>query len=148
MEFYQTNKIQKNIKYFEKDLSSIMVDYIKASGITILPLAVRALFCFLNGNSIKNTASIFFTDRDILIILVSVVSSAAFVSYKYLKRGIIYFFCWMCTWLSFGVYSIMPNTGSINMYRGIMWFLFSMICSFLNIFASQYIPKKWRKPEC
>lgn len=60
MDFNQIDDVQKDTKYFEKDLSKIMTDYIKASGITILPLAVRALFNFLKGGSIEDTASIFF----------------------------------------------------------------------------------------
>lgn len=141
MEFNQINIQAKDIKYFEKDLETIIVDYIKASGITILPLAVRAMVGLLSGGSFNNAAKIFFTDKDILIILVSVVSSAAFVTYKYLSRKPLCFICWACVWLSFGVYL---STEHIDMFRGIMWFIISIIFSFSNILSSQYIPKNRR----
>lgn len=145
MEFNQLNCKDTHVKYFEKDLEPIIVDYIKASGITILPLAVRAMGILLSGGSIGNAANIFFADRDILIILVSVVSSAAFVTYKYLNRKPLCFICWVCVWLSFGVYL---NAEYIDMFRGIMWFVISVVFSFSNILASQYIPKERRKKKC
>ena len=76
MEFNQISYRNAHIKYFEKDLETIIVDYIKASGITILPLAVRVMIKFLMGGTFKETMQMFFSDRDTLIILVSVVSSA------------------------------------------------------------------------
>lgn len=145
MEFNQISCKNTHTKYFEKDLERIIVDYIKASGITILPLAVRAMSDFLLGGTIENAAKIFFSDRDILIILVSVVSSSAFVAYKYLNRKPLCFMCWICVWLSFGVYL---STGYIDMFRGIMWFIISIIFSFSNILASQYIPKDRRQQKC
>lgn len=141
MEFNQISVQAKDTKYFEKDLETIIVDYIKASGITILPLAVRAMVDLLLGGSFNSAAEIFFTDKDILIILVSVVSSAAFVTYKYLSRKPLCFICWVCVWLSFGVYL---STEYIDMFRGIMWFIISIIFSFSNILASQYISKNRR----
>lgn len=141
MEFNQISVQAKDTKYFEKDLETIIVDYIKASGITILPLAVRAMVDLLLGGSFNSAAEIFFTDKDILIILVSVVSSAAFVTYKYLSRKPLCFICWVCVWLSFGVYL---SAEYIDMFRGIMWFIISIIFSFSNILASQYIPKNRR----
>ena len=80
MEFNQISYKNSHVKYFEKDLETILVDYIKASGITILPLAVRVMIKFLMGGTFEETVRMFFSDRDILIILVSVVSSAAFVT--------------------------------------------------------------------
>lgn len=145
MEFNQISSKKRCMKYFEKDLENILVDYIKAAGITILPLAVRAMSDFLLGGSLKSAAKIFFSDRDLLIILVSVVSSAAFVAYKNLSRKPLCLVCWICVWLSFGVYL---NTTYINVFRGIMWFLISIIFSFANILASQYIPKDRRNEEC
>ena len=43
MEFNQINYKNSHTIYFEKDLETILVDYIKASGITILPLAWEEL---------------------------------------------------------------------------------------------------------
>lgn len=145
MEFNQVNNKDTHIKYFEKDLETIIVDYIKAAGITILPLAVRAMSSFLLGGILENTAKIFFCDRDILIILVSVVSSAAFISYNYLNRKPLCLICWICVWLSFGVYL---STENIDMFRGAMWFVSCIVFSFSNILASQYIPKERRKEKC
>jgi hypothetical protein len=142
MEFNQICSKNTHVKYFEKDLEKIIADYIKATGITILPLAVRAMCGFLAGDTIESIAKIFFTNRDILIILVSVVSSAAFVAYKYLNRKPLCLICWICVWLNFGVYLNMEN---IDMFRGIMWFVLCMVFSFSNILASQYIPKERRK---
>lgn len=145
MEFNQISCKNVHGKYFEKDLGTIIVDYIKAAGITILPLAVRAMSDFLAGGTIESTAKIFFSDRDILIILVSVVSSAAFITYKYLNRKPLCAICWVCVALSFGVYL---NTEKIDIFRGIMWFLISILFSFSNILASQYIPKERREIKC
>jgi hypothetical protein len=145
MEFNQINYKNSHTRYFEKDLETILVDYIKASGITILPLAVRVMIKFLMGGTFKETIQMFFSDRDILIILVSVVSSAAFVTYKYLNRKPLCFICWVCVALSFGAYL---NIEHIDTFRGIMWFIISIIFSFSNILASQYIPKERRKDIC
>lgn len=145
MEFNQISYKNSHVKYFEKDLETILIDYIKASGITILPLAVRVMIKFLMGGTFEETVRMFFSDRDILIILVSVVSSAAFVTYKYLNRKPLCFICWICVALSFGAYLKIEH---IDTFRGIMWFVISIIFSFSNILASQYIPKKRRKEEC
>lgn len=145
MEFNEINCKNSHIKYFEKDLEKILIDYIKASGITILPLAVRAMSNFFMGDTYKNVLKIFFSDRDILIILVSIVSSSAFVTYKYLNKKPLCFICWICVALSFGVYL---NIEYIDTFRGIIWFIISIVFSFSNILASQYIPKKRRKIEC
>lgn len=142
------NQIKYNCnptRYFEKDLESIVIDYIKAAGITVLPLAVRAMFQFMLGGTLKSAAEIFFSDRDIMITLVSIVSSAAFVSYKYLRHKPLCAVCWVCVALSFGVYLL---TDKIDMYRGVMWFLICVIFSFANILASQYIPKERRNEIC
>lgn len=63
MEFNQISCKKKNNKYFEKDLETIIVDYIKSAGITILPLTVRALSEFLLGNSLNGAAKVFFSVR-------------------------------------------------------------------------------------
>lgn len=146
MEFNQINNTKNRIKYFEQDLESIIVDFVKAAGITILPLAVKAMSNLLTDGTFKSATEIFFSDKDILIILVSVVSSAAFVSYKYLSRKPLCFICWCCVWLSFGVY--LSDNETIDVFKGIMWFVISIVFSFSNILASQYIPKKRRNVEC
>lgn len=86
MSFNQIPSKIKFIKFFENDLETIIIDYIKASGITILPLAVRAMVDFMTSGTLESSAKIFFSDKDILITLVSVVSSSAFISYRYLNR--------------------------------------------------------------
>lgn len=145
MKFNQICSKKRNVRYFEKDVEEIIVDYIKAAGITILPLAVRAVSSFLSGGSLENVINIFFSNRDLLIILVSVVSSAAFVTYKYLNRKPLCGICWVCVWLSFGVYL---NTERIDTLRGVMWFVISIVFSLSNIFASQYIPRERRNEAC
>lgn len=60
MEFNQINYKNSHTRYFEKDLETILVDYIKASGITILPLAVRVMIKFLMGGTFKETIQMFF----------------------------------------------------------------------------------------
>lgn len=145
MEFNQINDKKSCNKYFEKDLQTIIDNFIKAATITCLPLVLKAMIDFMNGGTIEHATKIFFSDRDMFIILVSVVSSATFVTYKYLNRKPLSFVCWVCVGLSFGLYL---KTEHINTFRGIMWFLISIIFSFLNILASQYIPKDRRKKEC
>lgn len=142
MGFNQISYKNSHTKYFEKDLVTILIDYVKASGITILPLAVKVMIKYLTGETFRETMKMFFSNRDILIILVSIVSSAAFVTYKYLNRKPLCFICWACIALSFGAYLKIEY---IDTFRGLMWFIVSIIFSFLNILASQYIPKERRK---
>lgn len=146
MEFNQINSTKGKIRYFEQDLETIIVNFVQSAGITILPLAIKAMSDFLTGGTLRSAAEIFFADKDILIILVSVVSSAAFVSYKYLNRKPLCFICWCCVWLSFGVY--LSKNENIDVFRSIMWFGISIVFSFSNILASQYIPKKRRNMGC
>lgn len=141
MEFNQISA-NKKIKYFEYDLESILINFILSSSVTMLPLVVRSMILFLNGDPIIKSADVFFSDRDMLIILVSIVSSAAFVSYKYLERKPLRYFCWVCVAISFGTY--LSENIRIDMSRGLLWFVISIVFSIVNILASQYIPKDRR----
>lgn len=134
---------ETKIKYFDDDLEAILGDFVKNSGMTLLPLAIKALQYFLIGKNIECIANVFFTTSDLLIVLVSVVSSAAFVEYKYKKREILKYVCWELVLLSLGVY--LTNTEYLSLSRSILWFLVSLIFSFTNILASQYIPENRRK---
>lgn len=144
MEFNQIiNNKNSNTRYFEKELGTILLNYFKSATITILPLLIKSLSMVLLGKPPEYAARVFFSDRDILIILVSVVSSSAFVTYKYLNRNFLCYICWLLVALNFGIY-INIGYKRLDMFRGIMWFLISVLFSFSNILLSQYIPKERR----
>lgn len=70
-----------------------------------------------------------------MLTLVSIVSSAAFVSYKYLRHKPLCAICWVCVALSFGVYLLMDK---IDMYRDVMWFLICVVFDMCDFFICQY----------